>query len=197
MTSFIKSVLASSSPDDDSKNTPLFLMGHSMGGAEVLCYIAQGPSDVVNKIRGFLCEAPFLAFHKDTKPSIITMLIGRFAEKLLPRRQMLFPLDAKLLSRDPQVQKDFVEDTLCHDTFTLEGMAGNLDRATGLDSGKILITEGKGEGGKTRIWLSHGTKDGICDYKACEKLYERMNDVKDKELKLYDGWYHKCKCLPL
>src|SRR5215469_8379904 len=36
-TSFIKSVLASSSPDDDRKNTPLFLMGHSMGGAQVLC----------------------------------------------------------------------------------------------------------------------------------------------------------------
>src|SRR5579871_4355326 len=80
ITSFIKSVLASSSPDDDDgKNPPLFLMGHSMGGAEVLCYIAQGPSDVVSQIRGFLLNAPFLAIHKDTKPSIITLLIGRFA----------------------------------------------------------------------------------------------------------------------
>jgi len=170
-------------------------MGHSMGGAEVLCYIAQGPSDVVSKIRGFLCNAPFLALHKDTKPSIITLLVGRFAGKLLPRRQMVFRLDEKLLSRDPEVQKGFVEDQLCHDTATLEGMAGNLDRAAGLDSGKILVTEGKGEGGKTRVWLSHGTEDGVCDYKASERLYDRMKDVKDKELKLYKGWYHKRKCL--
>lgn len=94
------------------------------------------------------------------------------------------------------MQKGFVEDQLCHDTATLEGMAGNLDRAAGLDSGKILVTEGKGEGGKTRVWLSHGTEDGVCDYKASERLYDRMKDVKDKELKLYKGWYHKRKCLP-
>lgn len=196
MTSFIKSVLHSSSSDDDGEGTPVFLMGHSMGGAQVLCYIAQGPSDVVSKIRGFLLEAPFLALHKDTKPSIITLLMGRFAGKLVPRRQMVFPLDEKLMSRDPQVQKDFAEDELCHNTATLEGMAGNLDRSASLDSGKILVTEGKGEGGKTRVWLGHGTKDGVCDYKASEKLYDRMNDVMDKELKLYEGWYHKCKCLP-
>jgi len=197
MTSFIKSVLASSSPDDGSKDTPLFLMGHSMGGAQVLCYIAQGPSDVVSKIRGFLTEAPFLSLHKETKPSVITILVGRFVGKLFPHRQMMFPLDEKLLSRDPQVQKDFVEDKLCHDTGTLEGLAGNLDRSNILDSGKLLVGEGKGEGGKTRVWLSHGTEDGVCDYKSTERLYDRMKDVKDKELKLYKGWYHKCKCLPL
>ena len=195
-TSFIKSVLASSSPDDDSKNTPLFLMGHSMGGAQVLCYITLGPSDVVSKIRGFLCEAPFLSLHKETKPSITTMLVARFAGKIFPHRQMVFPLDEKLLSRDPQVQKDFVEDKLCHDTGTLEGLAGNLDRSNSLDTGKLLISEGKGEGGKTRVWLSHGTEDGVCDYKSSERLYDRMKDVKDKELKLYKGWYHKCKYLP-
>jgi acylglycerol lipase len=183
--------------DDDGKNTPLFMMGHSMGGAEVLCYIAQGPSDTVSKFRGFLCEAPFLSLHKGSKPGFVTMLVGRFAGKILPHRQMMFPLDEKFLSRDPQVQKDFVGDKLCHDTGTLEGLAGNLDRADGLDNGKILVREGRGEGGKTRVWLSHGTEDAVCDCKSTERLYDRMKEVKDKELKLYKGWYHKRKCLPL
>jgi len=193
MTSFIKSVLASSSPDDEGKKAPLFLMGHSMGGAEVLYYIAKGPSDVVSQIRGFLLEAPFLAFHKDSKPSPVTVFLGRLVGKMLPHRQMVFPLDGKLMSRDPEVQRAFVEDKLCHDTSTLEGLAGNLDRAADIDSGKVLIGEGKGEGGKTRVWVSHGTEDGVCDYKASERLCDRMKDVKDKELKLYKGWYHKCK----
>lgn len=168
-------------------------MGHSMGGAEVLCYIAEGPKDVTSHIRGYLLEAPFLAFHADTKPSPLTVFFGRLAGRLLPNRQMVFPLDEKLLSRDPQVQRDFVEDKLCHDTGTLEGLAGNLDRAADIDSGKIVVPEGRGEGGKTRVWLSHGTTDGVCDYHATERLNGRMGDVKDKELKLYEGWYHKCK----
>lgn len=161
-----------------------------MGGAEVLVYIAEGPKDVTSRIRGYLMEAPFLAFHTDTKPSALTVFFGRLAGRLFPHRQMVFPLDEKLLSRDPQVQRDFVEDKLCHDTGTLEGLAGNLDRAADIDSGKIVIPEGRGEGGKTRVWLSHGTKDGVCDYQATERLYGRLG-VKDKELKVYDGWYHK------
>jgi acylglycerol lipase len=176
---------------------PLFLMGHSMGGAEVLVYIRDGPPDIKKHITGYLLESPFIAFHPETKPSPITVAVGRLVGKILPRRQMVFKLDEKLLSRDPAVCKAFVEDKLCHDTGTLEGLAGNLDRAIGLDTGKILVPKGAGKGGVTRLWLSHGTKDGVCDYKGTEKLYGRLDEGDDKALKLYDGWYHKSECARL
>lgn len=99
---------------------------------------------------------------------------------------------AELLSRDPVVQKEFVEDELCHDTGTLEGLAGMLDRAGALEKGDVVVREGAGEGGKTRIWISHGTKDEVCDFEATKKLYEKL-EVEDKECKWYDGWYHKRK----
>jgi acylglycerol lipase len=162
-----------------------------MGGAEVLCWTRDGPGDLRRHIRGYLFEAPFIAFHAATKPSQFTVLMGRFIGKFLPRRQMIFKLDEKLLSRDVVTQKVFVEDNLCHDTGTLEGLAGNLDRAIGLDTGKILVPKDAGEGGKTRIWLSHGTEDGVCDYHGTERVYSRLDEADDKELKLYDGWFHK------
>ena len=168
-------------------------MGHSMGGAETLCYASEGPKHVIDNIRGWLLESPFIAFNAATKPSPFTVFFGRVAGKILPHRQMLFPLDAKLLCRDPEVQKEFVEDKLCHDTGTLEGLAGNLDRANGLDSGKIRVPPDAGEGRKTRIWISHGTSDGVCDCGGSKRFFKRLNAVNDKELKLYDGWFHKCK----
>jgi acylglycerol lipase len=106
---------------------------------------------------------------------------------------MVNELDAKLLTRAPEIQKQFEEDPLCHNTGTLEGLAGMLDRATGLESGNIRVPKDAGEGGKTRILLSHGTADGVCEYSATVKLYERLDSIDDKELKLYDGWYHQRK----
>ncbi|KAF2427352.1 alpha/beta-hydrolase [Tothia fuscella] len=188
ITSFIKTLLPTS--------IPLFLMGHSMGGAEVLCYTAQGPKEVRECIRGYLLEAPFIALHPSSRPYGITVALGRLAGKLMPKHQLLNVIDAKLLSRDPAVQQEFIEDKLCHDTGTLEGLAGMLDRAAALESGKVKVPIDAGEGGKTRIWLSHGTEDGVCEYKATAELFKRLERVEDKELKLYNGWFHKLHAEP-
>jgi acylglycerol lipase len=189
ITSFIKS-LCPPKPD-----IPLFVMGHSMGGAEVLTYMADGDEGVKQHVRGWLLESPFVAFNPASKPSPIVVFVGRLAGRLLPHRQMVQKLDPKLLCRDEQVQKDFVADTLCHDTGTLEGLSGMLDRAAGLDTGTIIVPRDAGEGGKTRVWLSHGTKDGVCDYHGSERLYKRWYYIEDKELKELDGWLHKRESL--
>lgn len=187
ITSFLKTLV--NSKEADAK-APLFMMGHSMGGNETLLYIAEGPADVTSHIRGYLLEAPFLQLHRDIRPSAFTVFAGRLVGRILPNRQMPFKLDEKRVSRDPEIQKAFAEDKLCHDTGTLEGLAHNLDRGFGLDSGKYAVPEGRGEGGKTRIWLSHGTKDLVADSAPTERLFKRL-EIKDKELKMYEGWYHK------
>ncbi|KAK5123336.1 hypothetical protein LTR85_002767 [Meristemomyces frigidus] len=186
VTAFIKHVLAES----EGTGSPLFVMGHSMGGAQVLLYAARYcPSDVVSKIRGFLVEAPFVALHPDSKPWKITVIFGRLAGKLLPHMHMVNRLDPTKLCRDPDVCKALENDPLCHDTGTLEGLAGMLDRANTLETGSVVLGEGRGEGGKTRLWVGHGTADGVCDYAACRKWYESAQ-VEDKEMQVYEGWYH-------
>jgi acylglycerol lipase len=164
-----------------------------MGGNEALYFAAEGDEGVRKHIRGYLLEAPFIAFHPNSKPSPITVVLGRMAGKLLPHHQMLNAIDPKLLSRDPEVQQAFVDDQLCHDTGTLEGLASLLDRASALDSGKVRVSKTAGEGDKTRIWFSHGTGDGVCDYEGSKRVYEKAkgDGVEDVELKLYDGWFHK------
>lgn len=184
ITSFLKSVIPSP--------VPLFLMGHSMGGGEVLCYAAQGPRDIRQHIRGYLLESPFVDFDAKSKPSSLTVFFGRLAGKILPHKQLVNKLDVSLLSRDPEACKRLEKDELCHDTGTLEGLAGMLDRTAELAAGKIVVPDGAGEGKATRIWIAHGDEDGITAFAASKRLADALQ-VKDKEFKAYKGHYHRCE----
>ncbi|CAK3882537.1 Hypothetical predicted protein [Lecanosticta acicola] len=181
--------------EEEGEEAPLFLMGHSMGGGQVLTYISLGPEDVKRQIRGYLCEAPFVSLHERSRPWKGTVVLGRLVGRLLPHRQMVQQLDPKKLCRDPDVCKAFEEDALCHDTGTLEGLAGMLDRASDLQEGKVVVREGQGEGGKTRLWIGFGTGDEILSEDICRKWYEKCQ-IEDKEYKRYEGWYHKLHAEP-
>lgn len=174
--------------DQNMDKTPLFLMGHSMGGAQVLQYAARGPVEVRRKLRGYLAESPFIAFHKDAQPAWLTVVAARLAARILPKRQMVQKLDATAMSRDPKVCEEYTQDELCHDTGTLEGLAGLLERAEELEKGKVTIDDGEG----VSIWAGHGTGDKVCSFEATQSLMKRL-PVKDKQLRTYDGWFHKRK----
>ncbi|KAF1353488.1 Alpha/Beta hydrolase protein [Delphinella strobiligena] len=140
---------------------PVFLMGHSMGGAETLVYATQGPPSLVSKIRG----------------------------RLLPNHQLVNRLDSRWLTHDGAENKAWEEDELCHDTGTLEGLAGMLDRAEELDKGRVMVPEGRGEGGVTRLLVIHGTDDRINDFEASQR-YVQTCKVGDKKLVSMRDMYH-------
>ena len=84
ISSILKPILAIAA----SMSVPLFLMGHSMGGAEVLQWAARGPPDMRSQMRGYLAESPYLALHPSAQPGRFTATAGRLAAKVLPKRQM-------------------------------------------------------------------------------------------------------------
>ena len=161
------------------------MLGHSMGGGQILQYAAKGPADVRAKIAGYLAESPYVALHPSAQPSKFIEVAGKLVAKVVPKRQMVQHLEPKWISRDEQVCKEYVEDKLCHDTGTLEGLAGMLQRASELDSGLVMPTEG-------RYWIGHGDADRITSYVSSKRLFERLG-VEDKEFRTYDGCYHKRK----
>lgn len=161
-----------------------------MGGGQVLQYASKGPADVRQQIRGYLLEAPYIALHPSSQPSRFIEVAGKLAARVLPKRQMVQQLDPKWICRDEQVNKEYVEDQLCHDTGTLEGLAGMLQRASELDSGLVMPTQG-------RFWIGHGTQDHITSYDSSKKLFGRLGgEVTDKEFKSYDDYYHKMHAEP-
>ncbi|KAG9627414.1 alpha/beta-hydrolase, partial [Aureobasidium melanogenum] len=151
---------------------------------------------ILAQIRGFIASAPLISLHSDTRPFKATVYAGRLAGRVLPKFQLVNKLDPKWLSRDPEQNKLWEQDELCHDTGTLEGLAGMLDRGLQLESYKVLPKEGTGEGGKTRLLALHGTGDHVNAYEATKAYVERCTELSDKELKSYDGWYHNMHAEP-
>ena len=182
----ITSVLEALIPVSKEKSVPLFLMGHSMGGAEILQYAARGPPHIRSQIHGYIAESPYIALHPSAQPSRFTVVAGKVAAKVLPNRPMVQKLQSQWLCRDPVVCKEWAEDPLNHDTGTLEGLAGMLERADELDRVVVAVKEG-------RVWVGHGSEDRVCSFDSAKTWFERLG-VQDKEFRPYEGWYHKREC---
>ncbi|KAL2178905.1 Alpha/Beta hydrolase protein [Thermothelomyces heterothallicus CBS 202.75] len=185
MAAFITPHLPSSPADP-----PAFVMGHSMGGGQVLT-LACHPDyqeSVVRPVRGWLLESPFISFSPEEEPSAVKVFAGRLASRLLPHFQLKHEIMPEHLSRDPEVREGLVRDPLMHNTGTLEGLAGLLDRTGALARGEVRPQPG---GALRSLWIGHGTEDKTTWFPASRKYFDECTkEVKDREFKAYEGWYH-------
>jgi len=163
--------------------TPLFLMGHSMGGQQTLFFAAKGPANIRQNIVGYVAAAPYIRLDDSSQPNGITVFAGRLVSKLAPKMKMPQKLHPEFMCHDEEMNKDWEQDELCHHTGTLEGLAGMLDRAAALDKGEIELDEG------IRLFIGHGTGDRVTSHAATKRFFERSK-AKDKTMKTYDGCYH-------
>lgn len=209
ISSFLNHINASSIPSTtgQASATALFLMGHSMGGAEVLLLsLLHSHPQPLPRISGILLEAPYIAVHPASQPNALKVMVGRLAAKVLPKYQLVQKVDPKTMSRSQQVCRDWETDELCHDTGTLECLVGMMQRAadlTMLAEGQTVqglglkTVMGLGEDGSDSVpvWIGHGTGDLVTDHLASRAMSNKL-DVKDKSIKLYQGAYHKLHAEP-
>lgn len=175
----------------DCSDPPVFVMGHSMGGGQVLTLLSDGEYEesVVTKVRGWLLESPFIGFAPEEQPSAIKIFAGRLAGKLLPHQQLVQRIDPENLSRDPRVVESIRGDELMHNTGTLEGFAGLLDRTTALDKG---IAKPKKKGVVKAIWFGHGTMDKTTSFESSKRYFDQcLGEVEDKAFRAFEGYYHQ------
>lgn len=173
---------------------PLFVMGHSMGGGEVLTLASDAAyeEDVLAHVRGWLLEAPFLGWPKGEAPSTLKVVLGRLAGRLLPHQHLRHVIPPENLTRDPAVVESIREDPLCHNTGTLEGLASLLDRTAALAGGEAKLCAPP----VRSLWLGHGTADLGTGYDASREWFDRQTGLQDKEFKSYEGWYHQLHVEP-
>lgn len=172
-------------------------MGHSMGGGQVLNSIFNpespynGDKSTRPKFAGVLLYSPLIAIDPSSRPSKLLVSAGRIVAKLIPHKQRYSPLDANLLSRNKDVVKDFVADTLCHDTGTFEGLAGMLDRGIWLE-GMFAAGDGAWVKSDLPFWFGHGDGDLITSYPATKDFVKLLTEKGgDVTFSTYEGAYHK------
>lgn len=209
MVAFINHVLSSgpSSDDADAHVVPVFVMGHSMGGGQVLTLLStpaytarlagQGGQGL-GRIRGWLLEGPFLGFDPRDRPSWLKLHGGKLAGRVLPKFQLVNPIPVEWLTRDEAAQRSIREDPLCHDTGTLEGLAGFMDRTAALAEGRLRLdtagaagTAGDGNGVRS-LWVGHGDHDRTAWFEACKGWYDAYaTGVEDRSFRVYEGYLHQ------
>ncbi|ETN36924.1 uncharacterized protein HMPREF1541_07911 [Cyphellophora europaea CBS 101466] len=175
---------------------PLFMMGASMGGAIALHYTLYTLRSTTIRNRpqlaGLILSAPFVALDHRSAPSWVTVKAGKLAAKAFPNQQRVNKLEAKYMCRDPQVCSDWVADPLCHDTGTLGGLSGMLQRAADL----VSLSQGAYVRSLTNelpcpIWVAHGEADRVTSCKATQRLYDVLSAPEgDRTMRAFPGAYH-------
>ncbi|KAJ0116226.1 serine hydrolase-like protein [Diaporthe amygdali] len=167
---------------------PLFVMGHSMGGGEVLALASTAAYEesVVARVRGWVLEAPFIDFPAAARPGAFKVMAGRLAGRVLPRMKLANPIPPEDLTRDPAVVQSLRDDALCHDTGTLEGLAGLLDRTAELAGGRYRLSPRV-----QSLWLGHGDMDKATCFDSSKAWFDRQAQIPDREFKTYAGAFHQ------
>ncbi|KAK6366289.1 hypothetical protein LTS17_010795 [Exophiala oligosperma] len=199
---YVAAIFGKEEKEPVSQQKPFFLMGHSMGGNELLSYLLSTSQAYSNDnrppIAGCLLEAPYIELDPLEQPSAMTVVAGKMAASVMPHKQLKRPLNAAFLSRSTKVQQDWIDDPLCHDTGTLEGLKGLLQRAGDLSA----LSHGRKVGGLTNklpcpVWMSHGTADKVTSFPAAERLFNVLEAPRsDKVFRSYGGGYHKLHAEP-
>jgi len=163
----------------ENAGTPLFLIGHSMGG--LIAVLAALKPEVAKELKGLMVSSGAFKPALDTVQSI-KKSIGTVLARFAPAATVPAGLDVKLISRDEAVVQAYVNDPLVHGKVSLK-MGVEL-----FATGDRLINEA------SRITLPilvfHGDADGIATVEGSKKFFQAISS-QDKTIKIYPGFYHE------
>ena len=155
---------------------PVFLLGHSMGGA-IACYYLIDHQD---QFKGAVISAPAITAGESVSQG--TILMGRILAKVAPKAGVL-ALDVNGVSSDPAVVEAYVNDPLVFHGKTPARLAAEMLGAM------TRITDEVGTISLPFIAVQ-GSADILVDPAGSQMLYEKASS-EDKTLKFYEGFAHE------
>lgn len=154
---------------------PVFLYGHSMGGNQVINYALHYPEH----LNGVIASSPWLrlAF----APTLVQATLAQLANLILPTFSQKSGLDAAAISRDPDVVRAYLADSLVHDTISARAFT-------------VIYTNGfsalkNAETLKIPALLMHGSADRLTSAEASQEFAEKAGSL--VTLRIWDGFYHE------
>lgn len=155
-------------------NLPLFLYGHSLGGAIVLCYALSGRRPPTAAV----VTAPVISPAKS--PSFLKLSAARLLSRLAPSFTLSNDLDVSGLSRDPAVVEHYRKDPLVHDRISAR-LGMEL-----ISNGHLLLEQSEV---KFPLLILQGDEDRVVDATKTAKLANKLKDgVTYKE---WNGFFHE------
>jgi alpha-beta hydrolase superfamily lysophospholipase len=155
---------------------PLFLFGHSMGGAIVASLVIQRPP----KVQGVILSSPALLIAGSVFP-ILRKLAGFFS-RVWPSLRLV-GIGCRFISHDQAVVEAFRNDPLV--------FHGKLPVRTGAELLRTAdMIQKRMEAVALPLLILHGSSDYVTDPNGSRQMHARAQSG-DKTLYIYDGLYHE------
>jgi len=154
---------------------PVYLLGHSMGGAVALSYAIRHQE----RLDGLVLSAPLAALEA---ASPVTRIAGRVLSVIAPRLGV-YQVDSTAVSRDPEVVRDYQQDPLNYHGKLPARTVAELTGAIEKYPAEVPRLE-------LPMLVMHGTDDRITPIAGSEMVHERAAS-RDKAFTRYDGLYHE------
>jgi len=154
---------------------PLFLLGHSMGGALSLSYALKHGK----KLAGLILSGPAVAL--DGAPLYLRP-VAKVLASIAPKLGMC-QVDPSLVSRDPDEVARYANDPLnAHGKIPVRTLAEIIRFVEIVPALLPAIS--------VPALLLHGSDDKLAGVSGSRMIHERISSA-DKTLKVYDGLYHE------
>jgi len=165
---------------------PIFLMGHSMGGGEVLGFATSGIDEIkaaLTHLSGIIASAPMI--HQATPAPVWKVWAGGKLAAIFPNLHIPSSIVAKDLCRDPAVIEAFEKDPLIGSFSTIRAVSDMLEE------GKALAEKNYTKWpAELPVLILHGDDDKVTSHIASEKFHRSLK-ANDKHYSVYSGAYHE------
>ncbi|KAI6145529.1 alpha beta-hydrolase [Pisolithus tinctorius] len=167
---------------------PVFLYGHSMGGALALAFPTREtppPSpETVSSLAGVIASSPLIL---QTKPAAkAARWIGGKASRISPSFTIPAAVNHKQdISHDDAVNEAYLKDPLVKQMGSLKGISDMLD------GGESLLRKDYARWPKNLpLLIVHGSEDKVTSYKASEQFYNAV-PAEVKHFSTYPDGFHE------
>ena len=159
-----------------SRASPLFLIGHSMGGLIALRYAARKSG----MLTGAVISAPLIEVAVPVPAH--KLMIARVGARMNPRWRLSNEINPANLSRDPEVGRAYAADPLVNRKVSAKWFAETTRAMEEVAEWGPRIT--------TPMLVMHGTEDRLASVEATRRCFEHIG-ASDKRLDVLEGFYHE------
>ncbi|KAF5355573.1 hypothetical protein D9758_006339 [Tetrapyrgos nigripes] len=172
-------------------DVPMFLMGHSMGGGEVLGFITDSSekySTTVKLLTGVIVTSPLITqAHPASK---LLRWIGSKASQLTPNTLIPTDLKPEHLSRDPAFNEAYMKDPYIRLTGSLRGIRDMLTMGE-----ELLSVRWQKWPSHLPVIFLHGTADEITSHESSKTFHDKIQ-TQDKKFVSFPDAYHELQNEP-
>ncbi len=156
--------------------SPIFLIGHSMGGLIATLLLIDHP----DQFAGAVLSGSAVQVPDDVSPLFISL--GKFVSFVLPKLGLL-KIDLSGLSRNPAVVQDYKDDPLVNSGKFTARISAEINKS-------FDRVAGEGSQIKAPVLILHGGSDRIVN-PACSHFLYALVSSEIKKLIIYDDFYHE------